>query len=176
MNGRFRTQTRILLLVILLAGIPLLSGLYAEGTPAEMKRTPAQLARPHFSPVLTDEKTLSEKINLYRQQNHLRMLKADWDLFRLARLEAKSRAAGKTHALVDHKLNTLLSGMGRSKIRVHSLIISVPPDKRLADPALWPGTAIDRFVSNKSVLFLGTGHARSADGEFWVLLTAEKIK
>lgn len=174
MNGRILRQSRILLIFILLANIPLFSGLQAERANAAMKRAPGMQA--HFSPVLTDEKAFLEKINRYRQQNHLSILKADWDLFRLARLEANHLAAGKIRTLSDHKLNTLLSGMGRSKIHVHSLTIPVLSDKQFADPASWPATDIHQFVADRSVSLLGTGYGRGEKGAFWVLLTAEKIK
>lgn len=171
MNGRSQPQSRTLIFFILfLVCVLVLSGLQASGTLKQAKAR--QHAGVHFSPVLNEEKTLFGRLNQYRQQNHLSTLKADWDLFRFARLEAKRMAAGEIHSLNDQKLDALLSGLGRNGMHVHSLIVPAQSDIKFADPAWWSDPAIQRFAGSNSVSLLGTGHASGVAGEFWILLAA----
>lgn len=173
MNGRRQPQSRTLILFILfLVCLLVLSGLQASGALKQAKAR--QTSGVHFSPVLNEEKTLFGRINQYRLQNHLSKLKADWDLFRYARLEAKKMAAGEIRSLNDQKLNALLSGIGRSGMHVHSLIVPAQSGKKFTDPAWWSDPAIQRFAGSDSVSLLGTGHASGAAGEFWILLTAQE--
>jgi hypothetical protein len=175
MNGRMIRRRHLLMTFIMLACIPALAGLYPIGVAAALKPFPQQISH-HFSPVINEEKTLSEKFNDYRQREHLGLMGDDWDLFRFARLEAKKMAAGEIHAVDNKELSRLLSGIGRSNMRVQSLIVPATSAKQFSDPAWWVKPEIQRFVTKNSGTLLGTGHAKGTVGEFWIILTAQELK
>lgn len=176
MSDQILRRIRILMIFIIFVCAPALAGLYPAGVAEAVKPIVLQQSSHHFSPVINEEKTLSEKFNQYRQQEHLSNLDLDWDLFRFARLEAKKMAAGEIHAVDDKELGHLLSGIGRSNIHVQSLIVPATSVKNFSDPAWWSKPGIYHFVTNKSASLLGTGHAKGKAGEFWILLTAQEPK
>ncbi|MCI1857601.1 MAG: hypothetical protein LKI80_05505 [Sporolactobacillus sp.] len=123
----------------------------------------------HFSPVTDAEKSLAESINSLRAQQGIQAADMDWDLFRLARLQAAALADGRLHAVDNRKIESLLRQLGRAHLRIRSIVLPADQSSTIRHNEL-------KRAADRRIRIVGTGQASGSSGRFQVILCGYTVR
>ncbi|MET1247997.1 hypothetical protein ABWW58_04300 [Sporolactobacillus sp. STCC-11] len=161
-------RNRIVLIILsffLVAGIVLYAGIWHRAS--AKKNTNLQTER-QLSPVEQSERELFEIINQQRKGSRSQSFDPDWNLFRVARIEAKRIASlnSEQPATISKMLNSLgYEGNDSQMFTVHT--------KKKAESVseLWRKShQAESLGKIKAPRRIGTGYASGKNGRVWVVL------
>ncbi|MCO7126276.1 hypothetical protein NIE88_10865 [Sporolactobacillus shoreicorticis] len=136
------------------------------------KDTHSQVVDRQISPVDRQERELFAIINKQRKKHHFQVLKADWNLFRVARIEAKRIASGRA----EHTGNagTMLRSLGYSESAAQMILLHTDnSDEQIR--TLWQNSRQAASInSNTAGRRIGIGYATGEKGRIWIVFLADE--
>ncbi|MCQ2008847.1 hypothetical protein NOM01_02440 [Sporolactobacillus sp. STSJ-5] len=165
-------EHRSIIIILSIGFIAVLALYIGTWHPASAKKeTYGQVDR-QISPVNQQEREL---FTIIKQQKTVHQaLTADWNLFRVARLEARRIASG--HAKSTEDARTMLGSLGYDENTAQILMLqSGNPDESIR--TLWRNSRqSDSIKSVSTGRRIGTGFATGRAGKIWVVLLANEPK